>query len=144
VYAQRNGQWECVRRASPGNTTEVDELLEGAGEGDGLSSHMGAGTLAVWVAQQSGQRVIGVACADPERRTLCVSQFAENDHFANLESVVVQAAGARECCLLESAMESADMQRVRQILECCSVAVAPRKRADFKTDDVEQVCVYAV
>ena len=83
--------------------------------------------------------MVGVACADPSGRVMRVAEFLDNDQFANLESILVQVSGARECCVVSGAAEKdASARKVEELLEYCGVAITPRKASDFKTSDIEQ------
>lgn len=41
--------------------------------------------LAVKLANENGQRILGVAYAEPSSEVLGVTEFIENDQFSNLE-----------------------------------------------------------
>lgn len=49
--------------------------------------------LAVKLASENSQRILGVAYAEPASEKLGVAEFIENDQFSNLEVCV------RHCCV---------------------------------------------
>ena len=97
-------------QASPGNLTQFEEILFGGGTGA-----VGcAGVVAVRVATGAdGQRVVGVGYVDAAQRTMGVCEFADNEIFSNLESMLVQL-GPKEC-LLAQGDGNADGSKLRQV-----------------------------
>ena len=127
--------WYRAKKASPGNLQEVEDLLVGeSGEEDVCTN-----TMAIHLGTEGGQRLVGVACVDQTARVFRVTQFLDNDQFANLESILVQVSGARECCVVGGAsVKDIAWKKVEDLLEYCGVAVTPRKTAEFKTSDIDQ------
>lgn len=54
--------------------------------------------MAVFLQYVEGTRTVGVAYCDATRRKLGACQFTDDEHFCNLETVLVQL-GAKECVL---------------------------------------------
>ena len=121
--------WERARKASPG---DMEALVEDDAE-DPLSGHSSV-TFALLLGP--GLRV-GLAYCDKQARQFRVREFADDDHFSHLESVLVQVAGARECCVAPE-KNSPEYRKVAAILDGCDVKASPVKRGDFRADDIEQ------
>ncbi len=54
--------------------------------------------MAVFLQYVEGSRTVGVAYSDATGRKLGACQFTDDEHFCNLETVLVQL-GAKECVL---------------------------------------------
>ena len=128
--------WYRTKKASPGNISEVEDMLVGEdGEGDDVCTN----TMAIHLGTEGGQRLVGVVCVDQTARVFRVTQFLDNDQFSNLESILVQVSGAKECCVISGASQKdVAWKKVEELLEYCGVAVTPRKAQDFKTSDIDQ------
>ena len=76
------GLCECliVVQASPGNLQQLEGVL--FGHNDALTSTC---VMAIKLTNENGQRMVGVAYAEPTQRKLGVSEFLENDQFSNVE-----------------------------------------------------------
>jgi DNA mismatch repair protein MSH2 len=133
VYASKPGRatgWECVKRGSPGNLQDFEDVLF-------VNNEMRETTIimSVKLGSEGGTRVVGVAYADATLRKLGVSQFPDTDQFTNLESFILQV-GAKECLVLEE--KSYDFKRLCDVLERCNVPKVARPRGDFDTKNMEQ------
>nr|CAD7587022.1 unnamed protein product [Timema genevievae] len=81
-------------------------------------------------------KVVGVGFVDVSERRLCVCEFPDDDHFSNLEALVVQV-GPKEC-LLPGTNGSQDYVTVKKVVERSGVLVTPRKKTEFSTDGLAQ------
>ncbi|XP_060950898.1 DNA mismatch repair protein Msh2 [Limanda limanda] len=131
--SSKEHDWRIEYKASPGNLTQFEEILFGGGTGA-----VGcAGVVAVRVATGAdGQRAVGVGYVDAAQRTMGVCEFADNEIFSNLESMLVQL-GPKEC-LLAQGDGNADGSKLRQVVERGGVLVSDRKRAEFSSKDMVQ------
>ncbi|PHH74254.1 hypothetical protein CDD80_3205 [Ophiocordyceps camponoti-rufipedis] len=128
--------WKCVKQASPGNLQDVE---------DDLGGHIESAPIIMAVkvtARASEARCVGVCFADATVRELGVSEFLDNELYSNLESLLIQL-GVRECLIQldgKAAKDGGDpeLNKLRQILDGCGVAIGQRPAADFATRDIEQ------
>lgn len=67
-------------QASPGNLQQLEGVL--FGNTDAVISTC---VMAIKLTNENGQRMVGVAYAEPSLRKLGVSEFVENDQFSNVE-----------------------------------------------------------
>ena len=56
--------------------------------------------MAVMLASHEGHRTVGIAYCDAASRKLGMCEITDDEHFCNLEAVVVQL-GAKECVLVK-------------------------------------------
>ncbi|XP_071801096.1 DNA mismatch repair protein Msh2-like [Asterias amurensis] len=131
----KGNDWQVAYKASPGNLTQFEEILFGNND---MSTS--ASVIAVkYVSEGSGgQLTVGVGYADATLRELAVCQFTDNEHFSNLEALLVQL-GPKECLIQSQSGEGAvDSAKLTGVLERSGLLVTERARADFGTKDVEQ------
>ena len=76
------GDWSVQHRASPGNLTQVEELIFGTSD---LTTTTGIMSFTI-----GSEGVLGCCYVDVNERKISVSQFTENDSFSNLQSLIVQ------------------------------------------------------
>eukprot|EP01100_Stratorugosa_tubuloviscum_P013075 TRINITY_DN6412_c0_g1_i1.p1 TRINITY_DN6412_c0_g1~~TRINITY_DN6412_c0_g1_i1.p1 ORF type:complete len:914 (-),score=356.21 TRINITY_DN6412_c0_g1_i1:118-2859(-) len=138
IYAQKSGStssWERVKKGSPGNIRDYEELLE---KHDFTYEESNITIiLSVFIANERGQKIVGISTADSTSRKLQVSQFIDDDYLSNFESLLVQIAGAKECLI---AWEDKDINcsKVADITQRAGVVLTKQKKNDFKDSDVEQ------
>ncbi|KAJ2836276.1 MSH2 protein [Coemansia sp. 'formosensis'] len=136
IYApqdSKQGSWKVLRRASPGNLQEVEELLFANSEMVAVPLVM-AVTFKVAVDQMQ----CGVAFVDPAQRSMGVCEFTDNDVFSNLESLAIQL-GVRECLVeKETATRHLEHTKLVGVLERCGVVVTECARSQFASADMEQ------
>ena len=90
IYAQtsRNGKndWTIIQQASPGNLTQVEDLIFGNAD---LTTT--TGVLGVSMVQEKENSItVGCCYVDVNDRKFLVSQFSDKDSFSNLQSLIVQ------------------------------------------------------
>ncbi|XP_074662537.1 DNA mismatch repair protein Msh2-like [Tubulanus polymorphus] len=124
----RNNDWSLAFKGSPGNLTQFEEILFGNNE---MSAS--AGVMALKLSTENGQRVVGIGYADIVLHSLEISEFLDNEQFSNLEALIVQL-GPKEC-LVHCGDNSADMQKVKDVLNRSGLLITERKKGDFSTKD---------
>lgn len=95
IYVQNGGKngWEVQYQASPGNLTQVEDLIFGA---SGLTTTVGI--LAFKVGQENN--MVGCCYIDTIDRKFLVAQFSDTESFSNLESLIVQLSPKVKTCLI--------------------------------------------
>lgn len=88
-----NKQCQCCRTASPGKLGSFEEELYHNTDMADVPV-----VMAVFLQYVEGSRSVGVAYCDATGRKLGACQFTDDEHFCNLETVLVQL-GAKECVL---------------------------------------------
>merc|ERR1711966_476494 len=74
-------KWEIAQHASPGNLQGFEELCQGNAL-DGSSA-----IVALKMAKEDNQRVLGIAVVDTSLFTLGLCEFVDDDQFSTLEAV---------------------------------------------------------
>lgn len=132
VLANERGAWAAVRRGSPGNIQDFEDMLfEHADMSDSPV------IMAVRVRSVAAGVTIGLAYADCMSRVLGYAEFLDNDHLSNLEAACVQLT-AKECLYAPGANDEYDANKVAQILSKCDVVRTEFKRGEFATGSLEQ------
>jgi DNA mismatch repair protein MSH2 len=130
--AKGTSSWTLAYKASPGNLQQLEEVVFG-----GSAITHSPMILAVRLTNGvQGERIVGVAYADPANNVLGVTEFTDNDQLSELQACLVQL-GPREC-LLVSPDRHSDAGRLRQMLARCGVLITDRKKAEFSSKDIVQ------
>uniref|UniRef100_A0A1A8C6E5 DNA mismatch repair protein n=2 Tax=Nothobranchius kadleci TaxID=1051664 RepID=A0A1A8C6E5_NOTKA len=131
--SSKEQDWRIEYKASPGNLTQLEEVLFSGGTGtEGC-----AGVVAVRFATGAdGQRVVGVGYVDAAQRTMGVCEFPDSEIFSNLESLLVQISPKE--CLLAQGECSTDGNKLREVVQRGGMLVSDRKRAEFSSKDIVQ------
>ncbi|KAF8866139.1 DNA mismatch repair protein msh-2 [Acephala macrosclerotiorum] len=124
--------WKIIKTASPGNLQDIEEELGGQFDAAPI-------ILAVKVsAKASEARNVGVCFADASVRELGVSEFLDNDLYSNFESLLIQL-GVKECLIqVDKSKKDVELNKLKDIIENCGVAVSERTGSDFATKDIDQ------
>jgi len=133
IWAQSGSNWERVKKGSPGNVNGLEELFTTFTDLEGLDS----GTIAVTVSTSAGNHLVGIALCDAGQRIIRVAEFLDNIHFTNLESILVQAPGVKEC-LLYFDKKNPECKAISDVLKRCSIVLTEVPQRDFNSKDVEQ------
>uniref|UniRef100_A0A8C6MMU1 DNA mismatch repair protein n=1 Tax=Nothobranchius furzeri TaxID=105023 RepID=A0A8C6MMU1_NOTFU len=122
--SSKEQDWRIEYKASPGNLTQLEEVLFSGGTGtEGC-----AGVVAVRFATGAdGQRVVGVGYVDAAQRTMGVCEFPDSEIFSNLESLLVQISPKE--CLLAQGECSTDGNKLREV---CQAALASFEHGAIK------------
>ncbi|QRV82157.1 DNA mismatch repair protein MutS [Ceratobasidium sp. AG-Ba] len=138
IWAQESGKgkstsWELVRRASPGNLQDVEDLL--FSNTDLESAPI---VMAVRLTKREGGRTVGVAFADASAREIGVSEFPDNDLLSNFEALLIQL-DVKECVMQsDDKRTDIDLNKLREVIERCNVVLTERKAGDFNAKNIEQ------
>ncbi|KAL0034692.1 hypothetical protein WJX77_003027 [Trebouxia sp. C0004] len=135
LYEGSGAAWRKVRTASPGKLGSFEEELYHNTDMADVPV-----VMAVFLQYVEGSRSVGVAYCDATRRKLGACQFTDDEHFCNLETVLVQL-GAKECVLPkepDAGSQAADASRMRDVMSRCGALGSERPRASFKTNNLEQ------
>lgn len=82
IYTGSKSDWSIQYQASPGNLTQVEDLIFGSTD---ITSQVGILAFKIGTENQ-----VGCSYIDTYARKFLVAQFADNDAFSNLESLIVQ------------------------------------------------------
>ncbi|KAF9935116.1 MutS-like protein [Linnemannia zychae] len=130
---RKQNVWNIVKRASPGNLQDMEDLLFS-------NTDMVASPIVMAVKIQTGgdQRIVGVCFADATVRELGISEFIDNDLYSNFESLVIQL-GIKECLIQsDEGHKNYELSKIRSILSHCDIVITDRKKSEFSIKDVEQ------
>ncbi|CAO1628418.1 unnamed protein product [Parajaminaea phylloscopi] len=128
---KRTNNWVVDKQASPGNLQDVEDLL--FMHTDISSSPI---VMALKLRSVDGVPHVGAAFADATNRHLGVAEFADNDLFSNVESLLIQL-GVKEC-LLAGEKNDPDADRLWQVVDRCGVIITERKKSEFAGASIEQ------
>ncbi|KAI1003351.1 DNA mismatch repair protein [Podosphaera aphanis] len=129
---QGRNVWAIAKQASPGNLQDIEEELGGQFETAPI-------LIAVKISTKAAQtRSVGICFADASVRELGVSEFLDNDHYSNFESLLIQL-GVKECLLqVDRTGEDIELKRLKAIIENCGISISERPGVDYSIKDVEQ------
>ena len=136
VYATKaqGSGWELVRRASPGDVEQFEDVLDGAlGKEPPVAVAVSLGGGA------AGARV-GLAFAETSLLELGVMEFEDDEQLSNFECALLQL-GAKECFVLDNTSTGAPDRRLKRahtVLEKLGVPTTACKRVEFSRKDIEQ------
>jgi DNA mismatch repair protein MSH2 len=132
MESRKGGNWKIEKVASPGNLTQLDDLLFSNADRAILPV-----IVALKVSVKNEQKNVGVAYTNASSyRTLGIAEFIDNDIFTNLESLLIQLS-VKECILQDDA-QSNEIQTIKAMLNRCDIIVTETKKSDFSLDSFEQ------
>ncbi|OXG96130.1 DNA mismatch repair protein MSH2 [Cryptococcus neoformans A2-102-5] len=126
-----HSKWEISKTASPGNLSQVEDLLFSDKD---LTAN--AVSMAIRVVVKDGVNTVGVGFVDVQEKVVGVSEFVDDENFSNTESLLIQL-GVKEC-VLQADEKRPELAKLRMLVEWCGVIVTDRKSGEFQTKNVEQ------
>lgn len=127
--ANKGCDWKLAVKASPGNLTQVEDLLFAGA----TTLSEAKGVLAVSVRYDGKQLMVGIAHGDAVLQKLTVAEFVDDEHFSNLH-VVLMHLGPQEC--LVSSADCKKHTELRNIIECSNILLTECKASDFASGDI--------
>ncbi|XP_014246973.2 DNA mismatch repair protein Msh2-like [Cimex lectularius] len=132
VYTNKGNKnpnsWTLEYKGSPGNLNQFEEILF-----SGVDQLEGNSTISLKYDPKN--KVTGIALIDIIESQFLVAEIPDDEHFANMEGVIIQF-GPKECIIPnESTPEAAALKK---IAERCGVLVTMRKKSDFNSDGLVQ------
>ncbi|KAK9813003.1 hypothetical protein WJX72_007194 [[Myrmecia] bisecta] len=135
LFEGHGASWKKTREASPGKLAAFEDELFRNSEMSDVPV-----VMAITLNYVDGHRTVGIAYADASARRLGACEFTDDEHFCNLESVVVQL-GAKECVMPkepETGSQAADVGRLRDVMSRCGALASERPRSMFGVKNLEQ------
>ena len=141
LYDGSGISWQCIKRGSPGNWKDFDAEL--ARVGDILETQV---IVAITLTTMEGtMRTVGLAYADLSSRVIGACEFADDEHFCQLETALIQL-GAKECVIPSSSSnrnekatgKSVDVLRLHDVIGRCNALLSERPKATFATKSLDQ------
>lgn len=77
---KNNARWVLAKTASPGNISQVENLL--FADSDMVSN---AVSMAIKISDKEGMRTVGCAVIDVQEKMMRVSEFVDDENFGNTE-----------------------------------------------------------
>eukprot|EP00090_Calanus_glacialis_P000024 TRINITY_DN10022_c0_g1_i1.p1 TRINITY_DN10022_c0_g1~~TRINITY_DN10022_c0_g1_i1.p1 ORF type:complete len:917 (-),score=322.44 TRINITY_DN10022_c0_g1_i1:110-2860(-) len=114
-------------RASPGNISSIEHILYGEGEMGTRDTNFLVG-IKLNPSLVGGQVSLGLAAVDTSLNMVKVSDFLDNEHFTNLEAILVQL-GPREVILPQT--ENASVKKICEMVERNRILVTQKSTKDF-------------
>jgi len=114
-------------RASPGNIASIEHILYGEGEMTCKDTNFLVG-IKLNPSLVGGQASLGLAAVDTSLNMVKISDFLDNEHFTNLEAVLVQL-GPREVILPQT--ENAAVKKVADMVERNRILVTQKPTKEF-------------
>ncbi|CAG9461697.1 unnamed protein product [Pedinophyceae sp. YPF-701] len=143
VYEGSGNAWTRVIEASPGRLAALEDAgLLRAGDGGAAGTPGAAGSAgspvvaAVALHVGAGERKLGVAFCDAGERRLGACEFADDEHFCQLEALVAQL-GPKECVVSAALPDTLDVRRMREVLERSGGLVTTAPKATFSAANAE-------
>lgn len=125
-----NQSWTLEYKGSPGNLSQFEDLLF-----SNVDQVEGCSVVAIKLGGESKNKIVGMAAVDSTTHTFSLCEFPDDDHFSNLEAMIVQL-GPKEVLL--SSENNPDLDLIKQIVERAGILVTSIKKADFSTDNLIQ------
>ncbi|WVQ70559.1 hypothetical protein IAR50_000078 [Cryptococcus sp. DSM 104548] len=127
-----NSKWAISKSASPGNLSQVEDLLFSDKD---LEANAVSMAIKVVNAKEGGV-LVGVGFVDVQEKIIGVAEFADDENFSNTESLLIQL-GVKEC-ILQDDDKRPEIAKLRMLVEWCGVIVTDRKSSEFQAKSVEQ------
>lgn len=129
----KGNDWQIVCKASPGNLTQVEDMLF---SNDDISEDLQAkGVLAIKLSTNNQQKIVGIAYCDTFSQKILVAEFPDNDTFSNLQACIIHLS-PKECLLAHD--RSSHYKVIEQVMEKNNVLITEMKISDFNSKDIVQ------
>ena len=147
VYEGAGSCWRCVKRGSPGVWRDFEADLNKGGD---LSD---APIIAsIVLGQVEGVRTVGFAFCDVTGRRLGACEFADDEHYCQLEAALTQLGVREAVCIKDhhpqhqdttttaaaATVSKADKAHFADVLTRCGALPAPRPRPLFSPKSLPQ------
>lgn len=117
IYGKVDGKWRMTSWGSPGNLSQVEDLMSGQ-----------LNTNPVAIAVKTQGDTVGLAFVDLNNHVLGVSEFEDNECMSNLESLLIQL-DVKECITSDD--------KVKAVIERAGVSRTDAKSSWFNANEVE-------
>jgi DNA mismatch repair protein MSH2 len=129
--ATASSSWKLIRKGSPGNLSEFEDILfHHTAE---LGSVPVIMAVRIASSQSTGQQqsIVAIAFADATSRMFGYSEFPDNELFSNFESALIQL-NVKECIVSDEAISRhPELGKVRLIIERCNVVTTETKKSEL-------------
>jgi len=158
LYEGSGSSWKCIKKGSPGLWSDFEPDLARSGDISDVPI-----VVAISLSPSSTEiaRTVGIAYLNPSSRVIGACEFADDEHFCQLETALVQL-GARECVLSSSTSTTTktkaggdgediaaevstitsttniDIKRLEQAVSQCGALLSRRPKSTFKTNGLDQ------
>lgn len=121
--------WVLEFKGSPGNLSQFEDILFSS------DSDKVLGNSVLGIKYDSKTKTVGVALADNVDHCFSVAEFPDDEHFSNLESVII-LFGPKECVGI--ADSSSEAEQLKKTASRCGTMFSARKKSEFSTDGLVQ------
>ncbi|XP_075226942.1 DNA mismatch repair protein spel1 [Lycorma delicatula] len=125
-----NQSWVLEYKGSPGNLNQFEDLLF-----TNADQVEGCAVIGIKLGGDTKNKIVGMAAVDTTTHTFSLCEYPDDDHFSNLEAMIVQL-GPKEVLL--SSETNPDIDHVKQIIERAGILVTLCKKSDFSKDGLVQ------
>lgn len=134
VFTSKGGtrnasDWSLEYKGSPGNLVQFEDVLFSSQD-----QVVGSAVIAVKLSKDEKNKFVGVGFVETADHKFCVCEFPDDDHFTNLEALIVQL-GPKEC-LIPQGDGSPEQAALKKVLDRSNILVTGRKKADFSTSNL--------
>ncbi|BES93501.1 mutS homolog 2 [Nesidiocoris tenuis] len=121
--------WTLEFKGSPGNLSQFEDILFSS------DSDQVLGNSVLGVKYDGKTKTVGVALVDNVDHSFSVAEFPDDEHFSNLESVIVQF-GPKEC--IGASDSSAESDQLKKITDRCGIMFTARRKSELSVDGLAQ------
>jgi DNA mismatch repair protein MSH2 len=160
LYEGSGSSWKCIKKGSPGLWSDFEPDLARSGD---ISDVPIVVAISLSPSTTEVTRTVGIAYLNPSSRVIGACEFADDEHFCQLETALVQL-GARECVLSSStstgtktkaagdgegtaataevstitSTNTIDIKRLERVVSQCGALLSRRPKSTFKTNGLDQ------
>ena len=134
-HCQNRNSWTLFKWASPGNVTQIEDLIHSE-ESQNASSNPSV-ILSLKVVCKGNEKLVGIAYTDATCNSkLSVAEFLDNDIYTNLEALLIQTS-VKEC-LIPKESGNVELIKIKALLDRCDVTFTENERQSYSLDHFEQ------